>query len=198
MQRPDEQKRKDILEVAERLFADRPFHEVKLDEIAAGARIGKGTIYIYFSSKEDVYASLVREGMMERNQRLRQQLAAQQLGCLEAIGLIITELVSFATARPGMYQILRSITPVIGGSDRAAQRRELVEMIEEVIRRGIEAGEVEDENPDLTAQFIVASVRGAIVFGKDAVPPQRLAGHLTRLVSNGIARQKKGRCCSVR
>jgi AcrR family transcriptional regulator len=186
MQRPDERKRKDILKVAERLFAAHPFHEVKLERIAARAGIGKGTIYIYFRSKEDVYASLVREGMAERNQRLRQLLSQRPLSCLDALRLIITELVNFATARPGMYQILRTVSPTIGGSGE--HRRELITIITDVIQRGAQAGEVCDPEPQLTAQFIVASVRGTIVFGKDAVPPHRLADHLTSLLANGIAK----------
>lgn len=41
-----------ILDVAADLFANKPFHEVKLEDIAARARVGKGTLYLYWSSKE--------------------------------------------------------------------------------------------------------------------------------------------------
>ena len=46
MQRIDEEKRKRILEIAGRLFQECPFHDVRLEDVAAKARIGKGTIYI--------------------------------------------------------------------------------------------------------------------------------------------------------
>ena len=47
-------KRERILETAMRLFAERGFRNVSLDEIAREARVGKGTIYIYFDSKLNI------------------------------------------------------------------------------------------------------------------------------------------------
>src|ERR1700747_2943941 len=44
-----------ILDAASRVFALRPFHEVLIDDIASNAGIGKGTIYRYFETKDDLY-----------------------------------------------------------------------------------------------------------------------------------------------
>jgi AcrR family transcriptional regulator len=55
VQRPDDRKRREIMRVAARMFARRPFHEVRLDEIAAATRLGKGTLYVYFASKDDLH-----------------------------------------------------------------------------------------------------------------------------------------------
>src|SRR5215207_5135970 len=75
MQRPDEKKRKQIVAAAVKLFAARPFHEVRLEDVAAAARVGKGTVYIYFDSKEELYASLVRESFAAVVDRLSERLA---------------------------------------------------------------------------------------------------------------------------
>ena len=48
-----------ILDAASRVFASRPFHEVLIDSIASDAGIGKGTIYRYFETKEDLYFATV-------------------------------------------------------------------------------------------------------------------------------------------
>ncbi len=58
-------KRELILRAAEKIFRDKRFHEVKLDEIAALARVGKGTIYLYFESKEDLFFQLAMDGFDE-------------------------------------------------------------------------------------------------------------------------------------
>ncbi len=50
-----EAKEKAILDAAASVFARRPFHEVLIDEIASDAGIGKGTIYRYFETKDDLY-----------------------------------------------------------------------------------------------------------------------------------------------
>jgi len=63
-------KRKKILSVAEKMFATRRFHEVTLDQIAADAQVGKGTIYLYFESKDDLLFQLLIGLLMEVEQRL--------------------------------------------------------------------------------------------------------------------------------
>lgn len=49
------QKRKDILASARYLFREKGFHNTKIEEIAAKAGIGKGTVYEYFTSKQEIF-----------------------------------------------------------------------------------------------------------------------------------------------
>jgi AcrR family transcriptional regulator len=48
-----------ILETLERLLAERPFHDISVDDLARGAGISRPTFYFYFASKEAVLLSLV-------------------------------------------------------------------------------------------------------------------------------------------
>lgn len=193
MQRPDEKKRKSILAAAEALFTARPFHEVKLDEVAAKARVGKGTIYIYFKNKDDLYASLIREGLLEFTARLREKLAMRERSSLEELRLIVSELVGFAAARPKMYELLRSILPGLKGHGFAEARNQRVQIIREVIERGCQRGELRDPNPELTAQFILSAVRTAMLFGPAKLRPEELTEHILFIVGQGIARPAKER-----
>ena len=49
------EKKERIISAAENLFASRRYHEVKLDEVAKAAKVGKGTIYLYFKDKDDLF-----------------------------------------------------------------------------------------------------------------------------------------------
>ena len=51
----DNQKRKDILISARALFREKGFHHTKIEEIALNAGVGKGTIYEYFKSKQEIF-----------------------------------------------------------------------------------------------------------------------------------------------
>jgi AcrR family transcriptional regulator len=51
----------EILEAALAVFADKGFAASRMDDIAARARVSKGTIYLYFESKEAVFQALVQE-----------------------------------------------------------------------------------------------------------------------------------------
>ena len=49
------EKRRKILEAAATAFANRDYHQVKTDDIAAAAGVGKGTLFRYFASKEELF-----------------------------------------------------------------------------------------------------------------------------------------------
>jgi AcrR family transcriptional regulator len=61
-----EQTRHDLLDAAAHVFARRGYHGATLDEIAARAGLTKGAVYYNFSSKEDLFLSLLQERVEER------------------------------------------------------------------------------------------------------------------------------------
>ena len=62
-EREKAQRRQEILDAARRVFFGRGFHSPTMDDVAAQAEISKGTIYLYFESKETVLAHLLLEGL---------------------------------------------------------------------------------------------------------------------------------------
>ena len=195
MQRLDENKRRDITDAAVRLFAQRPFHEVKLDDVAAAARVGKGTLYLYFKNKHDLYVSLIQDGFVRLVDGLREQLAgdnghAKRVEPWQALERVVGELARFATSHPDLYELMRSV-PL--SKLRVDKRRQLADLIEQTIRRGTRAGVMCDANPALTATFIPAMVRAAMLFGPKNVGAEELAAHILRLLGKGLCR-KEARC----
>jgi AcrR family transcriptional regulator len=202
MQRLDENKRRLITDAAVRLFAQRPFHEVKLDDVAAAARVGKGTLYLYFKNKRDLYVTLIQDGFAELVDGLREQLAdadagddddgrgdARPLDAWQALERVVGELARFAKSHPDLYELMRSV-PL--SKVRLGKRRELTDLIEHAIRRGTRAGAMCDPNPALTATFIPAMVRAAMLFGPKNVSAEELSAHIMRLLGKGLNR-KEGR-----
>ena len=49
-----------ILSAACRLFAENNFHNVSMEEVSVSAGVGKGTLYNYFQSKDDLYFSILK------------------------------------------------------------------------------------------------------------------------------------------
>jgi TetR/AcrR family transcriptional regulator len=54
-------KKNDIMNAALNLFAEKDFHEVTVDEIAERVGVSKGTLYLYFKTKEDIFFSIMQE-----------------------------------------------------------------------------------------------------------------------------------------
>ncbi|MCP3953360.1 MAG: TetR/AcrR family transcriptional regulator [Desulfobacterales bacterium] len=58
-----ELRRQTILEAAKGLFFEQGFAATTMNQIAEAAELGKGTLYLYFRNKEELYISLLVEGM---------------------------------------------------------------------------------------------------------------------------------------
>lgn len=54
-------RRPEIIAAAIDLFTERGFAATRLDDVAKRAGVSKGTLYLYFASKEDLFKSLVQE-----------------------------------------------------------------------------------------------------------------------------------------
>lgn len=67
------QRRNDIIDAAEKVFFSRGFESATMDDVAALAELSKGTLYLYFKSKEDLQFAIFMRGsdilmkMMEDN-----------------------------------------------------------------------------------------------------------------------------------
>jgi AcrR family transcriptional regulator len=57
------QRRREILDAARQEFFERGFHHPTVDDVAARAEVSKGTIYLYFGSKEEILAHLLLDGL---------------------------------------------------------------------------------------------------------------------------------------
>jgi AcrR family transcriptional regulator len=67
--KPRWERRKDarpqeLLAAALDLFVERGFASTRLDDVAQRAGVSKGTLYLYFANKEDLFKAVVRENML--------------------------------------------------------------------------------------------------------------------------------------
>jgi len=71
-------KRAEIVRHAADVFARHGFHATKMQDIATKADIGKGTIYEYFHTKEELFLAIYDSWMTEYEQTIRNRVAAAQ------------------------------------------------------------------------------------------------------------------------
>ena len=137
MQRLCEEKRACITAAAVKLFAAKPFHKVRLEDVATAAKVGKGTVYLYFKSKDDLYISIIYDAFAKALAHLREELAGQNESAWESLHRIVSALSHFAVNNPNIYELMRFV-PL--DRQRSDQRKELTELLEQAIRRGAGAG----------------------------------------------------------
>jgi AcrR family transcriptional regulator len=62
-EREREQRREEILNAAQRVFFEKGLQTATMDDIAESAELSKGTLYLYYKSKEDLYLAVMTRGM---------------------------------------------------------------------------------------------------------------------------------------
>jgi AcrR family transcriptional regulator len=65
-----EYRRKQIMEVAKKVFAANGYHKANIEIICKNAGIGRGTIYRYFKNKEAIFAVILEENLEEMNRQM--------------------------------------------------------------------------------------------------------------------------------
>ncbi len=71
MARSDETREK-ILQHAKKLFSDKGYYTTQISDIIESAKIGRGTVYQYFSNKEHLFISLLERFLMEWEDYLKE------------------------------------------------------------------------------------------------------------------------------
>ena len=192
----DKKKRSKILSVAAELFATQPFHKVLLSDVAEAACVGKGTLYLYFKDKEDLYASVLYSGFSNMLDHLRERLEKEPREPKNKMKVAIRETVDFAYQNPYKFEVMRTVPgrEAVNRIDRSiwdAKRWEYKDLVASIIRDGIEQGIFEDPNPDLTALYIPGLVRSALFDGVENVDQDMLTDHITRLVVSSIVKEER-------
>jgi len=152
-------KRTQILEAAEREFRAGRFHEITMDSVAATAGVGKGTLYLYFRNKDDLFFQVATSGFDEVCNLLR--------GRVDEQAPFDAQLMQAATAISSFFRNRREFFDLIQTEDaRAAvschraksawitKRRLLVDALAEVMRRGREKGLLKKTLPPRTAAVL--------------------------------------------
>ncbi len=78
--REKERRRNEIIDAAERLFFKHGYDHVTMDDIAKEAELSKGTLYLYFKSREDLHYAILIRGLEILNRLIREVYDAKKSG----------------------------------------------------------------------------------------------------------------------
>lgn len=79
-EREKEQRRKTIIDAAESVFFSKGFDNSSMDDVAKEAELSKGTLYLYFHSKEDLYAAIISRGAKIMNRLFTEAVSSEKCG----------------------------------------------------------------------------------------------------------------------
>jgi AcrR family transcriptional regulator len=161
-------RREEILKEAEGVFAAKGFYKATVMEIAEASGFAVGTIYQYFSSKEELFSSLVTEKLEILYGGVRGAVAGQQnalekiRALVEANFLFVENNISFCNIfiRRGNASLAEGTADL--REKMIADYLEHVGFIEAVIAEGVKSGILKQLDPRLMA-FVLAGMINSFV-----------------------------------
>ncbi|MGH9441332.1 MAG: TetR/AcrR family transcriptional regulator [Thermoanaerobaculia bacterium] len=186
-----ESKQSEILAAASRVFAARQYHEVLCDEIAQEAGVGKGTIYRYFRTKEDLYFATILQGYEAINHSLASAITAET-SPEKRLERIARELFEYFWDRRSFYSLLyRNEQRFLAQEGRLKKNREhLVKIVEQTIREGVESGQFRQVDTKTAAEMFLGMIRAINVFRRESDRLDDLVAELIGLWARGIEKER--------
>ena len=99
-QRRAEDRPREICAAALAVFAEKGFAAAKLDEIAKRAGVSKGTLYLYFKDKEQLFRAVVRDNVSPNIDQVREAMLNADLPFAQIVPMFLAKLSSVASTMP--------------------------------------------------------------------------------------------------
>ena len=185
----------EILDAARKTFAVQGFAATTMDAIAEQAHIAKGTLYLYFPSKRDIYVAALRQGIRSLNEDTIRKVAAET-GVLAKLRTFVATRVEYFELNRDFFLIYHSeignLLPHPGkqGGEISELYLQQAQMLEGILPAAANAGEIRDLRPDATAFAVCDMTRGVIVqrmLGWSKAELQEDIRHLIEVIWRGIA-----------
>ena len=184
----DEQaaKRERILGAALKLFAHEPYQAVTMDRVAEAAGVAKGTLYLYFPSKDALYLGVLSDGL-DTAYRTYQASADPKLPVVERLRRSIGVMVEFYDQRRDFLQFYATEEPRLSEARNRimeGSRERGFNFFASLIEEGIRIGVFTRTDPRLATFAIQGAIRSLLLY----YGPGRPVSEISRELGNMMLR----------
>ena len=181
-------KKNNIIKIAANLFSQKSFHDVTMDEIAEKVGVAKGTIYLYFSSKDNLYLGIL-EHTFGSIEALLEKEVNKASSAPEKLKKVLTIIIKFYRENIDVLKILsRDETHLIQEHHDLTEKWRLsrIELYEKIIEKGIKEGSFKTTNTELAALVLYGAVGAVMVFYDLEKSPEAIAEELYSDIASGF------------
>lgn len=154
-------KRQLILEAAADIFAASGFHQATIEQIAEAAGVGKGTVYLYFKSKQGLFDALLLESLRRVLQQTKAVVEAPVDPIERIRRLVHLHLQILQRNQPLMQMIMREFSPGKLESlrpDLSQYMADLLGLYILLLEEGMASGYLRQHNPQVIALAFLGAV----------------------------------------
>lgn len=180
-----------ILDAAALVFSAKEFHEVLIDDVAAEAGVGKGTIYRYFKTKEDLFFATIFASWDELASALASTLP-RETSPTRRLERIAREILSFSWNRRDLLTLLSKDEQRSAVREGELQKRRQVvsRLVQETILEGIRRREFRGIDAWVGAELFRGMIRAANCFRREEDTLDGLVSEIVGIFTQGIARRR--------
>ncbi len=187
--KPDPDKRTQILRAAADVFSAREFHSVPVEDVATAAGVGKGTLYLYFPTKEQLFYATIIEALDELLAEL--QTATDGLRGEDALRTFARVLVDFFWRRRQLALLIQRYEHKQREPEGEAwrqRRARLVALVRTFLTPDARAAGLEGADTTLVAEMLLAMIRGALLNQQEREDPERVVTLVVSVFHHGLRR----------
>lgn len=150
----------EIADAALALFSERGFAATRLEDVAKRAGISKGTLYLYYPTKEDLFRAVLRQGLLPNLEAMERAVSAHQGTTAELLEAIVARMLVLLdtnlTAIPKLILAESGNFPAIARMYADEVVKRAMGMLSSILQRGMERGEVRPLDPQSAIPSVVA------------------------------------------
>ena len=142
----ERERRRQILEIAARLFTEQGFDKTSLEAIAREAGVSRGVIFYYFEGKRDLGEQTVRRGLRDYSRYVRERVAARDPG-IDQLFEFIDACLDYQREHCDIYLLYIDLIGCFGDAEdkyalTVSMNRRTREWLVDIIEAGRESGEI--------------------------------------------------------
>jgi AcrR family transcriptional regulator len=182
-------KRERIIEAGLKLFANESYQAVTMDRVAEAAGVAKGTLYLYFQSKEDLYLGILTDGM-ESLARNYQASVDPQADVKVRLRRAITVSIEFYDQRHDLLRLMMTEEPRMPEARnrlREEWRDRGVRFFNSLIEEGVQSGAFRAIDARLATFAILGSIRSVMLFYGAQRPVDQIGDELGEMVVRSLS-----------
>lgn len=182
-------KRERILAAGLKLFANEPYQAVTMDRVAEAANVAKGTLYLYFQSKEDLYLGILNDGL-EAAARSYQSSIDSDADVRERLRRAIVVTIEFYEQRRDLLRLMITEEPRMAEARnriRNEWRDRGLRFFTALIEEGIQGGVFRPSDPVLATHAIFGAMRSVMLFYGAQRPVTELSAELGDLLLRSLS-----------
>ncbi|MBN2385203.1 TetR/AcrR family transcriptional regulator [bacterium] len=152
-----DERREQIIAVAQRHFAWYGYRKARLENISQELNLTKAALYNYFSNKKELFATVVEREIQEYLRRLDEAIAGES-GPVDKLRVFFVEMNKLIQESISLYDITRGTMQELGKVAlglRASHFEEMQKLLQGILQGGIEAGIFEIEAPNAIAESML-------------------------------------------